>query len=165
MKTREISLVALLAVVITITGAFKIPGIIPGTDFQLSAPVAVAIAVCFGFKRYFLAGVVSSAVSLVIGTHTIVNVTIAMIFRVVAGVLIHILGPKAIVIILAGPVASVIARIILGMLIGKGIAPLIMAAFPGMIYTSILSLPITKVISKVKSSTSWKDTEFYERVI
>lgn len=161
MKARDISLVGLLSVLILITGVFKIPGIIPGTDFQLSAPVAIGIVVSFGFRKYFLAGIVSSAISLMIGTHTIVNVTISMIFRIVAGGLIHILGPKAIVIILAGPVASVFARIILGLLIGSGITPLIIAAVPGMIYTSILALPITKIILKVKSTTSWKDVKPY----
>lgn len=165
MKIKEISLISLLAVVILITGAFKIPGIIPGTEFQLSAPVGVAIAVCFGFKRYFLAGLVSSAISLLLGTHTIVNVTIAMIFRIVAGGLIHILGPKLIVIILAGPIASLISRITLGFVIGKGITPLVIAAIPGMIYTSLLSWPVTKIILKVKSVSSWKESESYGRTL
>lgn len=165
MKAKEISLVSLLSVVILITGAFKVPGIIPGTEFQLSAPVAVAIAVCFGFKRYFIAGLVSSAISLIIGTHTIVNVTIAMVFRIVAGSLIHILGPKLIVIILSGPIASFISRVILGFVIGKGMTPLIVAAIPGMIYTSIFSWPVTKVILKIKSVSSWKESGSYERTL
>lgn len=165
MKTRDMSLTALLAVVILITGIFKIPGIVPGTEFQLSAPIAIAIAVCFGFKRYFLAGLVSSAISLIIGSHTIVNVTISMIFRIIAGGLIHILGPKLIVIILAGPLASFISRLILGLIIGKAITPLVIAAVPGMIYTAILSAPVTKLVLKIKSTTSWKEAESYERTL
>ena len=34
---------ALLAVLIAVSGTFRIPGIVPGTEFQLSAPIAVAI--------------------------------------------------------------------------------------------------------------------------
>lgn len=44
---------ALLAVLIAISGSFKIPGFVPGTEFQLSAPIAVAICGVFGFKNIF----------------------------------------------------------------------------------------------------------------
>ena len=36
---------------ITVLGAIKIPNIIPGIEFQLSAPLAVAICAVFGFKN------------------------------------------------------------------------------------------------------------------
>ena len=38
------------------SGSFKIPGLVPGTEFQLSAPIAVAICGVFGFKKYIIAG-------------------------------------------------------------------------------------------------------------
>ena len=44
MKTKDLTLTALLAVLLAIFGTFKIPGIVPGTEFQLSAPFAVCIA-------------------------------------------------------------------------------------------------------------------------
>ena len=34
-KTKELTLISLLAVIIAISGSFRIPGIIPGTEFQL----------------------------------------------------------------------------------------------------------------------------------
>ena len=48
---------ALLAVLIAVSGTFRIPGIVPGTEFQLSAPIAVAICGVFGFKKYITAGI------------------------------------------------------------------------------------------------------------
>ena len=36
---------------ISILGSIKIPNIIPGIEFQLSAPLAVAICSVFGFKN------------------------------------------------------------------------------------------------------------------
>ena len=57
----DIAQISLLACFIIIAGSFKIPTGIPGSEFQLSAPVAVAIAVVFGFKRYFLAGIIAES--------------------------------------------------------------------------------------------------------
>lgn len=34
---------AMLAVLIAVSGVFRIPGLVPGTEFQLSAPIAVAM--------------------------------------------------------------------------------------------------------------------------
>ena len=82
-KTKELTLISLLAVIIAISGSFKIPGIIPGTEFQLSAPIAIAICAAFGFKRYIAAGVIASTINLIMGTHTILNIIVAMAFRVV----------------------------------------------------------------------------------
>ena len=47
-KIREISEIALLAAFIAVSGAFKLPSFIPGSEFQLSAPIAVAICGVFG---------------------------------------------------------------------------------------------------------------------
>ena len=43
-KIREISEIALLAAFIAVSGAFKLPSFIPGSEFQLSAPIAVFLA-------------------------------------------------------------------------------------------------------------------------
>ena len=43
---------ALLAAFIAVSGSFKIPSLIPGSEFQLSAPVAVAACGIFGIKKY-----------------------------------------------------------------------------------------------------------------
>lgn len=53
-KIREISEIALLAAFIAVSGAFKLPSFIPGSEFQLSAPIAVAICGVFGIKNIYL---------------------------------------------------------------------------------------------------------------
>ncbi len=60
-KIRAISEIALLAAFIAVSGAFKLPSFIPGSEFQLSAPLAVAICGVFGTKKYLLAGLLASA--------------------------------------------------------------------------------------------------------
>lgn len=54
---RYITEIAILTAMITVLGAIKIPNVIPGIEFQLSAPLAVAICAVFGFKNILLADV------------------------------------------------------------------------------------------------------------
>lgn len=54
---RYITEVAILTAMITVLGAIKIPNVIPGIEFQLSAPLAVAICAVFGFKSILLVDV------------------------------------------------------------------------------------------------------------
>lgn len=80
---------ALLTAFIAVTGAIKIPNVIPGVDFQLSAPLAVAICAVFGFKRYIVAGCLASALSLLLGTQTLLHVAIALQFRLWVGLFLY----------------------------------------------------------------------------
>ncbi|HWR43057.1 hypothetical protein [Sporomusa sp.] len=149
-KVGWITEVGLLAAFITITGTFKLPGLIPGTEFQLSAPLAVGICAVFGFSKYILAGVLSSAAGLILGTQSLLNVFIAMVFRVTVGMIVVLLGRSWPVIVLAGPVGSAVARLALGGIIGKAAIPLVLAAAPGMIYTALLAWPLTALLKRVK---------------
>lgn len=153
-KTRWLVEIGVLASFITITGTIKLPGLLPGTEFQLSAPLAVAICAVFGFKNYLLAGVLSSFMGLAIGMQNLLNVLIAMIFRLTVGIILSFFGSSKLVVILAGPVGSMAARTVLGGLVGQGILPLILAAIPGMIYTALAAWPFTVILKKVK--TQWK---------
>ncbi|MCI8287522.1 MAG: hypothetical protein HFH89_07710, partial [Lachnospiraceae bacterium] len=56
-KIREMTTTALLAVLLAVMGMFRLPSLLPGCEFQLSAPFAVCIAACFGFKKYLKIGV------------------------------------------------------------------------------------------------------------
>ena len=118
-KIREISEIALLAAFIAVSGAFKLPSFIPGSEFQLSAPIAVAICGVFGIKKYLLAGILASAGGLLLGTQTIFNVLIAMLFRIVVALLYAVLGKTKIFYMLSGPVASSAARLALSLFIGN----------------------------------------------
>lgn len=148
-KVKELVLMAMLAVLLTISGSIKLPSFIPGTEFQLSAPFAIALCVTFGFKRYFVVGLLSSALALTLQTHTIINVVISLIFRLVAGGIIHTTRASKIGILISGPIASTCSRLFLSVLFGKAATALILAAAPGMIFTMIMSYPTALLLKKI----------------
>jgi len=152
-KTKALTETALLVTLITISGAIKIPGLIPGTEFQLSAPLAVAICGVFGFTKYITAGILASAVGLILGTQTLLNVGIAMIFRVVVGICLAAFGTSWPVLVAAGPLGSSVARLALGSILGKAAVPLLLAAVPGMVYTALTAWPLTLLLKRVKVQT------------
>ncbi|GAA0736510.1 hypothetical protein [Clostridium oceanicum] len=159
-KTRELVLISLLAVIIALSGSFKVPSPFMGSEFQLSAPIAVAIAACFGFKRYFLAGIIASAVCMLLGTQNIINVIVAMTFRVVAGGIIHLFKGNIVAIILSGPTGSIAARVVLWIFFKKAIMVMLIAGFPGMLYTAILSYPLTKLLNRVRKVIPWSELSY-----
>lgn len=152
-NVRTLTETALLVALISVTGAVKLPGLVPGTEFQLSAPLAVAICAAFGFKRYIIAGILASAISLAFGTSNLLNVFIAMIFRLTVGGLLTVFGRSWPVVSLAGPVGSAVARLALGGLLGKAAIPLVIAAIPGMVYTALAAWPFTMLLGRVKRQT------------
>lgn len=156
-KTKEITLVSLLSVIIAISGTFKLPGLIPGTEFQMSAPIAIGICATFGFKKYITSGIIASFINIVMGTHTILNVIIAMVFRIVAGGIISSLGNGVLVVSLAGPIGTFIGRIVMSVITGTSLKALVIAVFPGMIYTLISSYFIYKVIENVIKKTPYNN--------
>ena len=156
-KSRDITLVAILAVVIAISGTFKLPGLIPGTEFQMSAPIAIGICATFGFKRYITAGVLASVINLLMGTHTILNVIVAMVFRIVAGSIIGYLGTGLIIVSMAGPIGTIVGRVAMSYIVGTPIKVLLAAALPGMIYTLLSSYFIYKAIDKIVKKTPYKN--------
>ncbi|RXT06993.1 hypothetical protein [Ammoniphilus sp. CFH 90114] len=149
----DIAQIGLLAALITVAGFFKIPSGIPGSDFQLSAPLAVAIAGVFGFRRYITAGILSSLVLFFLGIHNLLNVEIAMVFRFVAGGLVALLGTSLPVLLLAGPIGSVTARWVLSLTLGVEAWPLLLAAIPGMVFTAIAVWPLYKLLQRVKHTS------------
>lgn len=156
-RVKEITLISLLAVIIFISGSFKVPGIIPGTEFQMSAPIAIAICAVFGFKKYILSGIVASIISLVLGTHTILNVAVAMTFRVVAGGIISILGNNFLVLAIAGPMGTFIGRIVMSFITGTPLKVLLFAAIPGMIYTAATAYILYKIVMKIVKVTPYEN--------
>lgn len=141
---------------LVIFGMIKIPSIIPGTEFQISAPYAVCLASLVGFIRYFCIGICASFIQLILGTHTIYNVVVAMVFRVVAGLIIQFLPFifsnnqlwRKIVLCIAGPLGTIAARFVLSLIINVPVLPLLAAAVPGMIFTSAAALILDGLIQK-----------------
>ena len=148
MKTKDLTLTALLAVLLAVFGTFKIPGIVPGTEFQLSAPFAVCIAALFGFRRYLLIGVLASMINLLLGTHTILNVLIAMVFRLVAGGIIAVGGDKPLLLAVSGPVGTACGRIVLAAVLHTGAGVLLLGAVPGMIFTAAATLVMYPILKR-----------------
>ena len=145
----DLAEISLLACFIIVAGFFKIPTGVPGSEFQLSAPIAVAIAAVFGFKRYFLAGIIASLLLLLLGVHTILNVEISLIFRLTVGLIILLCGTSYPVLMLAGPIGTIVARVGLAITLGIPFFPLIIPAIPGMVITALCVWPITKLLRTI----------------
>ncbi len=156
MNTKEITLIAILSSVIFITGLIKIPSIVPGFEFQLSAPVAVAICAVFGFRKYITAGIIASIIALFIGAANINNIIVAMSFRIAVGAVISLIGINPMTIIISGPIGTAFARFILSIILGVSYIPLLGSAVIGMIFTAITSPIIYGVIIKVVERTSFR---------
>lgn len=134
---QQLTTTALLSVIILLSGAMKIPSPFPGGEFQLSAPLAVLICVCFGFKRYLTAGIIASLLGLLLGTANVLNVIIAMTFRVVAGGIVSVSKGWLPLVILSGPAGTALARFVLAGITGVDLMLLLTAAIPGMIFTAL----------------------------
>ncbi|WP_042277740.1 hypothetical protein [Faecalimicrobium dakarense] len=163
-KTKEITLVALLSIIIAISGTFKLPGLIPGTEFQMSAPIAIGICATFGFKKYITSGIIASFINLIMGTHTILNVVVAMVFRVVAGGIISYLGTGILIVSLVGPIGTFVGRLVMSFIVGTPLKALVIAATPGMIYTLLSSYSIYKVIKSIVEKTPYNNYVKYIEV-
>jgi len=154
---RYITEVAILTAMITVLGAIKIPNVIPGIEFQLSAPLAVAICAVFGFKKYIISGCLSSLIGLALGTQTILNVMIAMQFRLIVGLILWMCHNHMIGIMVSGPIASALARLSLSLYVGKAALPMIALAVPGMIFTVIMAPVFVKVFRKIHRQVPQND--------
>ena len=136
---------AMLAVLILLSGTFKIPSPVAGGEFQLSAPIAVLICALFGFKRYIIAGILASTLGMMLGVHTIFSVIIQMSFRIVTGA-----GLEA---VLGSEKATLFARIVMWQITGVSWLALTAAAAPGMVFTAVaagaLYKPAQKLLHKV----------------
>lgn len=149
MKMQELTTTALLAVVILLSGSMKIPSPVAGGEFQLSAPIAVLICALFGFKRYIFAGVLASALGMMLGIHTIFAVIIQMAFRIVTGAVMAVLGTNLLTVIISGPLGTLFARIVMWQVTGVSWLVLTAAAAPGMVFTAIAAGVMYKPAQKL----------------
>lgn len=154
--TYDITLISILACFIIITGSIKIPLGIPGSEFQLSAPIAVAIGAVFGFKRYLIAGIIASIIMLFLGVHTIFNVEIAMIFRITVGLILVVFGNRLPVVVIAGPIGTTVARLGLALTLDVPFWALVIPAIPGMIITAICAWPSKQLLERVSEKVGYK---------
>ena len=153
LSMKELTTIALLGVLILISGSFKIPSPIAGGEFQLSAPIAVLICACFGFKRYIIAGVLASMLGMMLGTYNIFNVSVQLVFRLVVGGTMTLLGTNLLTVAISGPIGTFAARLVLWQVTGVSWVALTAAAAPGMIFTAIAASvfykPAQQLLTKV----------------
>lgn len=151
---KDLTTISLLAVLVLISGSFKIPSPVAGGEFQLSAPIAVLICACFGFKRYIIAGIIASALGMILGIHNIFSIIIQMAFRLITGITMLTFGTNILTIIISGPLGTFFARLIMWQVTGVNWIILTTAALPGMIFTAVtagfLYQPAVKFLQKLR---------------
>ena len=144
---------AMLAVLILLSGTFKIPSPVAGGEFQLSAPIAVLICALFGFKRYIIAGILASTLGMMLGMHTIFSVIIQMSFRIVTGAVMALFGTNLLTVTISGPLGTLFARIVMWQITGVSWIALTTAAAPGMVFTAVgaglMYKPVQKLLHRV----------------
>lgn len=153
MQIRILTETGLLAALIFVTGLVKLPAPILGGEFQISAPLAVAICAVFGFRRYITAGVLASLIGLALGSQNLLNVFVAMVFRLTVGGILAAAGTSWPVLAVAGPLGSLTARLALAGILGLPAWPLILAALPGMVYTAVAACPLAILLRRIKVQT------------
>lgn len=146
---KELVTDAILSVLLLITGMFKIPSLIPGAEFQLSAPFAVSIAKNFGFKRYMMIGIVTSIIGFILGVQNVFNIMVAMIYRVVVGIILEIFKNSKIAVVVSGPCGTFVSRIVLALILHANTLLLIVHAVPGMIFTAVMAPVLIKLEKRI----------------
>lgn len=149
-KLRTLTGTALLGVLLFGSGLLRLPSPVPGSEFQLSAPLAAAICGVFGFRIYLAAGLLASALTVLTGTGTVFHVLIAMIYRLTVGAAFGLLGPSGLFFLCAGPAGTLAARAVLSIVTGGGFAALALAAVPGMLFTAAASWPLARLLLRVR---------------
>ena len=159
MKTKELVLTAFLGILILVSGYFKIPSPVGGAEFQMSAPIAVTIAMLFGFRTYILAGILASILAFSMGTITVYGILIQFVFRLVVGLCIVILGTRKVSLLISGPLGRIAARFAVSVVTQVPVLPLIISILPGLVIT-----PLVAYILYTKGYRMMKKTGFLEYV-
>lgn len=144
MTSKDITQISVIAAILTILAVLKIPSIIPGLDFQLSAPAALLILAFFGIKKYFLGGLLSSVLLLIFGVFNPINVIISIIFRVIAIAVVYLLKINVLSLVLS----SVLGSLVLSIILNLPVWVVLLNAIPGVIFTLIVAIPLYLTLRK-----------------
>lgn len=153
-SVKNLTMDGMWVVLLFISGLFKIPSPIPGTEFQLSAPLAISIGRIRGFLHYLTIGIIASIIGMILGLQTIYNVIIAMVYRIVAGLILTVSKKDPLALIIAGPAGTFAARLVLATILGVAWQPLVVSAAPGMIFTAITAPVLTSILKRVLKTIS-----------
>lgn len=91
---------------------------------------------------------------MILGLQTIYNVIIAMVYRIVAGLILTVLKKDPLALIIAGPAGTFAARLVLATILDVAWQPLVVSATPGMIFTAITAPVLTSILKRVLKTIS-----------
>lgn len=148
MSSKEITQISCIAAILSIFAMIKLPSILPGLEFQLSAPVSLLILALFGIKKYFIGGLLSSFILLILGVFNPLNLIISFCFRLVAILIVYIFKVNVFSFVIASILGSTLSRLILSQILNLPISIVMLNAIPGMIFTIILMVPLYLSLSK-----------------
>ncbi|WP_105996037.1 hypothetical protein [Staphylococcus agnetis] len=138
MTTKSITQISAIAALLTVFALFKLPAILPGLEFQLSAPVSLLILAFFGIKRYFIGGLISSVILFIIGAFNPLHLCISLIFRILSISVVYCLGVSLRTLCIAGCVGTLVSRIVLAEFLHLPPIVLVAHALPGICFTLIV---------------------------
>ncbi|MDW8543616.1 QueT transporter family protein [Staphylococcus sp. KG4-3] len=142
MSSKEITQISCIAAILSIFAIIKMPSILPGLEFQLSAPVSLLILAIFGIKKYFIGGLLSSFILLILGIFNPINLIVSFCFRFVAILVIWFFKVNVFSLIIAAVLGSTLSRIILSQILNLPILVVVINATPGIIFTIIVLIPL-----------------------
>ncbi|HDJ7032531.1 TPA: QueT transporter family protein [Staphylococcus aureus Sa_TPS3178] len=148
MPSKDMTQISAIASILTILAVLKIPSILPGLDFQLSAPVALLILAFFGIKKYFLGGLLSSIILLILGVFNPINVMISLTFRLIAIFVVYLLKINVLSLVLASVLGSLLSRLLLSIILNLPVWAVLLNTIPGIIFTIILAIPLYLTLRK-----------------
>lgn len=148
MTTKSITQISAIATLLTIFALFKLPAVIPGLEFQLSAPVSILILAFFGIKRYFIGGLISSATLFIMGVFNPLNLFISIMFRVVAIAIVYFCGVSVRSLSIASCAGTLSSRLILAGILHLPPILLVAHALPGILFTLIVIVILYPALSK-----------------
>lgn len=142
LSSKEITQISCIAAILSILAIIKIPSILPGLDFQLSAPVSLLILAIFGIKKYFVGGLLSSFILFILGIFNPINLIISFSFRLVAILIVYFFKVNIFSLVVAAILGSTLSRIMLAQILNLPILLVIVNAVPGIISTIIILIPL-----------------------
>lgn len=142
LSSKEITQISCIAAILSIFAIIKMPSILPGLDFQLSAPVSLLILAIFGIKNYFVGGLLSSFILFILGIFNPINLIISFSFRLVAIFIVYFFKVNIFSLVAAAILGSTLSRIMLAQILNLPILLVLVNAVPGIIFTIVIVISL-----------------------
>ena len=157
MTSKEITQISCVAAILNIFAMMKLPSILPGLEFQLSAPISLLVLAIFGIKKYFIGGLLSSFILFILGVFNPLNLIVSFCFRLVAMLIVYIFKVNVFSLVIASILGSILSRLILSHVLNLPILIVMINIIPGIIFTILLVIPLYLTL---RNNTVIKETCF-----